>query len=446
MRLFRTELNPLQTFVASFALLAVIGTALLMLPIAAAGRLVPWHDALFTATSALCVTGLAVQDTGTVFTGFGQVVILLLIQVGGVGLMTFSTLVLLILGRRASMNDSYIVEYSYSEQTLRISRLLMIVFLFTLAAETAGALLLYPVFRDQYPAGYAAWSAVFHSVSAFCNAGFSLYSDSLCGYRTSWTVNLVITGLIIIGGIGFPVISEIVRHVQARRMRRSSRLNLHTMIVVGMTATLLLVGTLGFYLTEPQCRDAESNGLLTAFFQSVTTRTAGFNTIDFSRTTGGTNLLTCGLMFIGGSPGSTAGGLKTTTTLVILLLAFTHLRGRSRTELVSRLIPESNAVKAVTLAVLFVALIFTGTMLLLLFGGGPAGGLSFESAMFETISALATVGLSLGITAQLSVAGKLILTALMLLVRLGPLVVARLFIRPEGQGKYRFPEENVMVG
>jgi len=445
-RLFCFTLTPLQAFILSFAAVIVTATPLLMLPWAVRGEPLSFIDALFTATSAMCVTGLVVVDTGSTFTFFGQAVILLLIQVGGIGIMTFSTFILLIIGKRIGIAGSYMVQDSFSDSgTLRISRLIAVIMAFTAAMEILGAVFLFACFRNDPKVASPGWSSVFHAVSAFCNAGFSLYRDSFCRYRDVVSVNIVLCMLIITGGIGFPVVYEILRFIRALARGMHARVNIHTKIVLLVTLFLLAAGTAAIYVSEPQCRESGAP-LLSSFFQSVTARTAGFNTIDFSRASDAMLLVTNALMFIGGSSGSTAGGIKTTTFLVILILVWSHILGKPHSEFAKRTISPTNSVKALSLLVVFIIIVFLATFSILLLHEECRIPRKFSAALFEVISAIGTVGLSAGFTPHLTSAGKAVIIAVMFLGRLGPLAIARVIIKPRRRRPFRFPEENLMIG
>jgi trk system potassium uptake protein TrkH len=439
----------------SFAVAILLGTLLLSLPFAQAGGPLSPLDALFTATSAVCVTGLTVVDTGSRFSPAGQAVVLALIQLGGLGLMTFAVFVGVLLGRRVAFTDRMVIQDSmHHTPKAGLRRLVRYVLVFTLACEAAGALLLWLRFRGQLPSGEAAWQSVFHSVSAFCNAGFCLLPDSLVRYRGDLLVNLSITGLVIVGGLGFLVNMELRDQVLQRlRGRRAPLVTLHTRLALTVTAALLLGGMLVFLALE---WDNVLRGLpveerlLASWFQSVTPRTAGFNTIDYGRASPDTLLVTIFLMFVGASPGSTGGGLKTTTFGLLVALVIARWRGRGRASVFRRTIPHAVMDRALTLTLLAWALVSMAIGLLVL---TETHGLPFAVAeprflalMFEAVSAFGTVGLSTGITSSLSPAGKLVLVALMFAGRVGPLTLV-LAVGPRQQkGRFRYAEENVMVG
>ena len=411
-------------------------------------------DALFTATSAVCVTGLIVVDTATYFTPLGQAFILLLIQLGGLGILTFTTLIILALGRRLSLHQEAIsANTAEVAPDVDFRHLVRNVVRFTFAFEAVGALLLFLAFLPRFPSAEAAWHAIFQSVSAFCNAGFSTFSDSLMGFQGSPVTLTTIMTLIVLGGIGFLTLEEV--HMRWRRPEsRRMRLSLHSRLVLTVTAVLLIGGWFVFGALEwTNTLDGLPNWAraLNALFMSVTPRTAGFNTVDYGATADSTNFLTILLMSIGGSPGSAAGGLKTTTVAVIGLLALARLRGHQVTSVQSRTIPEETVQRAVGLFVVgFVAV--TGGIVIFavvqLEPVGSAGGRGFLAYMFEAVSAFNTVGLSMGVTGELKELGKWMTVVLMYLGRVGPLTFAAAIAldRPTLAGEFRYAYEDVIIG
>lgn len=439
----------------SFALVIAGGTLLLSLPFAHSGEPVSFLDALFTSTSAVCVTGLTVVDIGTRFSPAGQAVVLALIQVGGLGLMTFAVFVGVLLGRKVAFTDRMVIQGSmHHTPKAGVRRLVRHVLAFTLAVEAAGAALLWLRFRGQYAAGEAIWQSVFHSVSAFCNAGFGLLADNLVRYRGDVLVNLVVTGLIVAGGLGFLVNMELWDQARLRlRGIRAPLLTLHARLALTVTAALLLGGTVAFLALEwgNVLRDLPlGERVLAAWFQSVTPRTAGFNTIDYGQVSSDTLFFTIFLMFVGASPGSTGGGIKTTTFGLLMALVVARWRGRGRATVFHRTIPHAVMDRALTLALLAWALVSLAIGLLAAIEtrGVPVGEAKprFLALMFEAVSAFGTVGLSTGITASLSGAGKLVLVALMYVGRVGPLTLVLAVGPRPSRGRFRYAEENVMVG
>jgi trk system potassium uptake protein len=461
------RMTPIQFLLLCFLAAILVGTGLLMLPAAnAPGRATGLIDALFTATSAVCVTGLIVVDTGTHFSGFGQGVILVLIQVGGLGIMTASSFMLLALGQRASMRNLILIREEYSVGGRASGRsLFLAVLVFTLLIEGLGALFLSARFQSAPVTGHhPTWSGVFHAVSAFCNAGFSLHADSFTQYRGDLTVNLVVPFLIIIGGLGFPALFDWLTKIRRSLGGVRVVLSLHARIVFIATGILLVLGTAAFFVLEINSRELEnatlSERLAASWFQSTTTRTAGFNTIDFGRVSEPTLLVTLVMMVIGAAPGSTGGGLKVTTLVVILLVVVGRLRGHERVEVGGRTIPVVVITKALVVAVLGIALILAATLLLLITDGDTLASLIaeqgaearhgvFVTALFEIVSAFGTVGLSMinaGATGALTWGGKLIIIVVMYLGRLGPLALAQMVLAADKPLRYRYPEEYLLVG
>jgi trk system potassium uptake protein TrkH len=454
---FWRGLTAAQLFVGSFAFLILIGTlGLKALPGLYTGAPLGWLDALFTATSAVCVTGLIVVDTATYFTTAGQAWILFLIQVGGLGIITFTTVIILALGRRLSLRHEVLTTGTTDPAPHVDHRALARnIIRFTLLFEAAGAVILYAVWGGSLGWSSAAWHAVFHSVSAFCNAGFSTFSDSLIAFRLSPVTLVTVMALIVVGGLGFLTLEEL--HLRRRSLRSGARfrLSVHSRIVLVATAVLLLGAWVLFTVLEWQVTLADMPVWARPFnslFMSVTARTAGFNTVDYDAASGGSNFITILLMSIGGSPGSAAGGLKTTTFVLIGLLAWSRFRGRDVVSVWGRTVPEETVQRAVGLfAVAFgvVTIAILGYVALEMGAqvhSGPGHG--FLSYMFEAASAFNTVGLSMGVTPQLSDASRWLTIALMFMGRVGPLTFAAAIAlaRPTPAGGFRFAYEDVVVG
>ena len=443
--------TPLRLLGGSFLLLVAVGTVLLKLPFATpADQRIGWVDALFTATSATCVTGLAVRDTGTGFTFGGQLVILGLIQAGGLGIMTFSLFILaLVRGGRVSLAQRALFEQSLAGAIgHHLWPMLRLVLRFTFAAEALGALLLFIRWRGRLGTAEAAWSAVFHAVSAFCNAGFSLWSDNLIGFRGDpWTI-LTISGLIVLGGLGFLTVYDL-----WTSPRLDGRLSVNSKLALVVSGVLIAGGALLVWMLEARRAFAGMGALeqaLAALFQSVTTRTAGFNSVDIGALAPGTLFLMTILMFVGGSPGSCAGGIKTTTLGILVLAAVTRLRGHLNVNVFRRTLPPTIVRDALTVALGAVAGAVAAVFVLLLIES-PGRTVDQERAvfigfLFETVSALGTVGLSTGVTPTLSPAGRLFVSLLMFCGRLGPLTLATAFAAGSRSRDWRYPEEEVMVG
>jgi trk system potassium uptake protein TrkH len=446
-----SDTRPLRLLVSSFAAFIAAGTGLLLLPAATpAGQPIGFLDALFTATSAVCVTGLVVRDTGTGFTPFGQAVILGLIQLGGLGIMTFSLVVLSLLGGRLSLASRSVLTHTLAGagRSDGLRPLLSLVVRFTFVVEVVGALVLFLRWRGTLGASGAAWAATFHSVSAFCNAGFSLWASSLEGYRDDPVVNGAIMGLIVLGGLGFLVVREV-----QRWWRRPSQLSLHTKVTLATTAWLVGAGAAGIWLVERNDALADlsiGSQLLASVFQSVTARTAGFNTVDLAEFTPAGLFVLMLLMFVGGSPGSCAGGIKTTTLGVLTLAAWQRIRGHSSVNAFRRSLGHSTLENAVTITIGGIVVTLAGVFGLLLFQT-PHSSVNelhgeFAGYFFEVVSAVGTVGLSVGKTASLTPMARLLVIVLMFLGRLGPLTVAMALARSSGGTDLQLAEEDVMVG
>ncbi len=445
-------LSPERALILSFLIIILVGTSLLSLPHAVRHESAPFIDALFTATSAVCVTGLIVLDTGSFYSRFGQVVILTLIQVGGLGIMTFSVFFYLLLGRSIGIRDRRIIQDTFSQFPIRnIYVLLKSVFLYTIAIEFVGALLLFIGWIDSFPLITALYFSLFHAISAFCNAGFSLFSNSLVGFQNNILVNISLTSLIILGGIGFIVLKEMVG--VGFRKNTPLRISLHSKVVLTITAALIILGTLFMFLIE---RDGSlltfplGEQILISYFQSVTSRTAGFNTIPMASLSNATLFLLIIFMFIGASPGSCGGGIKTTNLATLLSIAVNRYKGRERAHLFKRTVPHETVSRSISITLSSVLAVTIITVFLLTTQLGDLShtesrGL-FLDYLFETVSAFGTVGLSMGITKNLDTAGKLIIIAMMLLGRLGPLTLAFAMARRVKKGEFQYAEENIIVG
>ena len=453
-------LKPTRLLVMSFIVVIAAGTLLLTFPRATTDHEgADLVDAVFTSTSATCVTGLIVMNTRhddraapelRSFSSFGELVILVLIQIGGLGIMTLSGAVVVLLGRRLTMRSRGLLQNLVDEdsghgmvQTIRS------IVIMTFAVEGVGALLLFLLLGEEVPdAGPRAWVAVFHSVSAFCNAGFSLWSDSLMRLRDSVAVNAVISVLIILGGLGFSVVGATISlggrfGVGAKRTAR--RFPVHAHLVLVTTFGLLLAGTIAWYFLEfGRSLDGMSvpEKLLASFFQSVTLRTAGFNTVDFAEIGRVTVIVSVVFMIIGGSPGGTAGGIKTSTLAVLVLSVRSMVRGHDEVEIRGRTIPRAIIYKSVAIVVIAFSTFLVVLALLLL----TQPELPFEALVFETASALGTVGLSMGITAKLTTVGKLLIVLLMFVGRLGPLTLAVAVGEGAERRRVRYPEARIAVG
>lgn len=452
----QTRLNPLSLPIAFFGAVIAAGTLLLHLDVSTAGSAVSWIDALFTATSATCVTGLAVVDTGNRFSMFGQGAILAMIQLGGLGIMTYTSLIFYLLHRRISLTDRIAVAQGLlHDMSFNLGRFLMGIIAWTLIVEAVAAAALHGLAPERF----SGFSAVFHAVSAFCNAGFSLFPDSLMGFQTDWGINAVFMVLIVSGGIGFSVLMEMAgrfRHRMARpwqKKRQKIPMSWYSRLVLRTTAFLIVGGSVALFLAEyiGYPRDIPgSTELLTALFQSVTCRTAGFNTLDIGRMTNVSLLVMMLLMFVGGAPGSCAGGIKITTFRALGAFVIAHVKGR-RQAVIGRFALDRRTVnKALSLLTFSVLIILAATLVLNITEGGEvphplARGL-FLDILFEVVSAFGTVGLSTGLTPHLTVAGKLIIAAMMFIGRLGPILMVTALASYQTEYRYRWPEESMLVG
>jgi len=463
--------NPTQTLIISFLVLIISGAGLLMLPRASTCENLAFVDALFTATSATCVTGLIVKDTGKDFSLMGQIIILSLIQLGGLGIVVFGAVFALLLGQALSLRESVAMQDLLSARTLgRIGNMIVFIFGGTISIEAIGAVSIFGVW-EKLPGRIATvqqqwFCSIFHSISAFCNAGFSLFSDSLISYNKCWRVYLVICPLIILGGLGFGVLYD-VANIAADRVKgffRSrldkhyrlsievpapKRMQLQTRIVLSASACLIVLGTLAIFLFEHYARQGgpgggHNPGILGALFQSITARTAGFNTVNISKLSASSRFVLMLLMFVGGSPGSTAGGIKTVTLVVVIMTAVAALRKREEVELFRRSVRIAVVGRAITVTLLFVAVLFGATLALSITEN--ANAFTMSQMIFEAGSALGTVGLTTGITPSLTTAGKLIIIAVMLIGRLGPLTLLAALTFNLRPVRYNYPEEAIIVG
>ena len=426
------------------------GAILLCLPVCSTGEPLPFIDALFTATSAVCVTGLTVVDTGRDFTLFGQTVIMILIQLGGLGIMTFASALLISMVPRLSFKDRFVISQTLGgDHQVKAGSLLKAVMLTALTVEFLGAVLLFFKFRPEYPLGQAAFHALFHSVSAFCNAGFSTFAGGLESYRNDLSVILIFSALIVSGGLGFIVIRELLLKVRERQHRFST----HSKLCLIVTAVLLAAGTAAFLSAEYENVFAgmtTAKAVGNAFFQAVTARTAGFNTVPQASLTEVSLLVTMILMFIGACPGSTGGGIKTTTLGVLLLLGYNRFLGRRSVKAFRRSVSADSVNRALTVLLVALVIILVVFVLLMFAEEKPLPHrLShgwFVDSLFEVVSAFGTVGLSLGMTAHLHASGKILIIILMFVGRVGLLTLVFNLARPPQRGEVVYLDEQVMVG
>jgi trk/ktr system potassium uptake protein len=454
-RNFWRRLSPVQLFVGSFGLLIVFGTVgLEILPGLYTGPGLPWLDALFTATSAVCVTGLIVVDTATYFTPFGQAFILLLIQLGGLGMITFASLIILGLGGRLSLRQEALSSVAEVAPHIDFRQLTRNVIRYTFLLEAIGTIVLWLDWGPRVGWVESLWHALFNSVSAFCNAGFSTFSDSLVSFQRDPISLTMIMILIVAGGIGFLTLQELALLRDTRRRIPFRMLSLHSRLAIVITVALILVGWILFTVFEWRRTLADMPvwaRILNGLFMSVTARTAGYNTVDYGQVAQISAFLTVLLMFIGGSPGGTAGGVKTTTFGLVGLLALARLRGREDVGFWHRTVPDETIHRAVGLFVAAFSIVTAGIFLFTAVGLPPQAEFAregdFLARMFEVTSAFGTVGLSTGITANLTSAGRWITVLLMFLGRIGPLAFAAAITLPDrAAGRFRYAKEDVIVG
>jgi len=445
-------LAPGQALLLYYLGAILIGGLLLSLPLASTARPLSFLDALFTATSAQCVTGLVVVDTGSRLSWFGQLVVLILIQTGGLGITTFSVYLLSYIGGGMSLRGRQQIEQTLLPQPYAsLHELIGKIFLLTIVIEGIGAALLAIRLVPRLGWGEGLWSALFHSVSAFCNAGFSLFSDSVIGFRADPLINLTLMGLITAGGLGFLVLQELLG--LTRRHRKRHKMSLHTRMVLITSASLTFGGAALLALLEwpgELQHLSAGEGFWMVLFQSVTARTAGFNSIDLNLLEVPSLALIMFLMFVGASPGSCGGGIKTTSFALIFAILHSRLKGEKHTNVFRRTIPDELATRALTLVLLSILVCAAAIFVLLTVQVHGLPVAESRNALldyaFECVSAFATVGLSLGVTAKLAPLGKGLIIALMFLGRVGVLTLAFAFIRRSKGRQVRYAEEQVMIG
>ncbi len=440
-----------RTICLGFLAVITVGAILLMMPFSTTTG--TWNDpivALFTSTSAVCVTGLAVEDTGTYFSFWGQFFVVALVQIGGLGYMTATTFLLLLLGVKFGLKDKVAIQQALDRSGMHDSaQLIRSIIATTLFFELTGIFLLLLVFVPNYGFKQGLWLAIFHSINSWNNAGFSLFKDNFIGYQSSVLLNFVVTGLIIFGGIGYQVILEMYLWGRDRLQQKPERIifSLDFKVATSTTLILLIAGTVAFFFIE--VRNPETFGslelkdkLLVSWFQSVTPRTAGFNTIDIGKMTTAGLFLTIALMFIGASPGGTGGSIKTTTLRVLTSCTKAILQGKEEVLLYERKVPVSLILKAVGVLVGSVATVMLSTILIAL----TDPELDFIQILFEVVSAFATVGLSTGITASVSAPAKLVLITTMYVGRVGVLLLMSALLGDPRPSSIHYPEENLLVG
>ncbi|MCC5651345.1 TrkH family potassium uptake protein [Nostoc sp. XA013] len=441
-----------RTICLGFLAVIAVGTILLMMPFSTSNG--TWNNlivALFTSTSAVCVTGLSVVDPGTYFSFWGQLFIALLVQIGGLGYMTTTTFLILLIGHRFDMRQKIAIQQALDRPGMSGSaQVIRSIIATTLIFEITGIFLLLPAFVPEYGWSKGLWLAIFHSINSWNNAGFSLFKDNLIGYQSSFLVVFTVTILIIFGGIGYQVILEMYFWLRDRILKNSIRMQIFSLdfkVATSTTLILLFLGLVAFFCIE--IRNPETFGslnlrdqILVAWFQSVTPRTAGFNTIDIGKMTTAGLFITIALMFLGASPGGTGGGMKTTTLRVLTSCTKAILQGKEEVLLYDRKIAISLILKAVGVLVGSVAAVILATILISL--TDPT--LDFIKILFEVVSAFATVGLSTGITASISTTAKLILIVTMYVGRVGILLLMSAILGDPRPTRIHYPEENLLVG
>ena len=443
----KNKLNGVQILVLGFLALIFIGGIILTLPISSkSGEATNFLDALFTSTSAVCVTGLVTIDTGTYWSVFGQTVIILLIEIGGLGFMSFTVFFAILLGKKITLRERLVMQEAMNTFSIQgLVKMVKYVIGFTFAVQFFGALLMSTQFIPQFGIIKGIFYSLFHSISAFCNAGFDLFGNfsSLTGYYDNPVIILTISAIIIIGGLGFTVWLEIYNY----NYKGIRKLSVHSKIVILITAILVIGGTIFMFLLEFKNPETIANmsfkdKAVNSFFAAVTPRTAGFNSISTDGMTTAGKFLTIILMFIGGSPGSTAGGFKTATFGLVVLAVISVIRGREDTEAFGRRFPKELVYKAFALLIIAVGLVITVTMVLSITEPGE----SFIDLLYEATSAFATVGLTTGVTQRLSLAGKVIIMLTMYCGRVGPLTVALALARRKKKTGYKYPEGKILIG
>ncbi len=443
----KKALKPAQVMVLSFAGLIFIGTFILMLPVSSQARVItPFINAIFTATSAVCVTGLVVVDTGTYWSVFGKTVIMILIQIGGLGFMTMTTTIAILLGKKIGLKNRLVMQEALGQFSIAgVIRLTKYVIIATFSIEFIGAILLSTRFIPMFGWKNGIYFSIFHAISAFCNAGFDLMGNyqGLVAFATDPIVSLTIMILIVLGGIGFIVLAEM------STFKTYQKLSLHTKIVLVTTGALIISGFFLIFTLEYNNPNTIGNftlgeKIVASLFHSITPRTAGFNTLDLNALKMPTRFVTMILMFIGGSPGSTAGGLKTTTFAIMLLSIVGLFKGSEEISFGNRRISKEAVTRS--LGIVFISTIWIVTMSFMLTVFEP--NRSLEAIVFESLSAFGTVGLSLGITPSLSIMGKVILAIMMFFGRIGPLTIVFALsnrVSSSRRDLLRYPEGKIMV-
>lgn len=446
--------HPAAIVLGSFLIVIAAGTVLLKLPVCTVDGAISWINALFTATSAVCVTGLVVVDTGGYFTGIGQGIILVLIQIGGLGVMTISVALFRWIGRSVSFRNRMVMQDLLAHTPREdIFALVKNTVLFTIVAEAAGAMLLTLHWSREMPLARSAWNGVFHSVSAFCNAGFALFSDSMMQYSGNLLLNFTMAALIVAGGIGFPVIYDLQSRF-SRQTKKRVRLSIQTRTVIVTSLILIMAGAVMFGFLERQALSEFPSVLhcvLTPVFQSITCRTAGFNTVDIAALQDATLAMMIFLMFFGASPGSCGGGVKTTTLALLGAFTISRIRREKRVNMFKKSIPPETVMRSVALVLIAITLI--SIVLFMLLVGDSATGHEltgqrepFLAYLFESVSAFGTVGLSMGITPFLNTWDKAWIIFMMIVGRVGVLTFSYIIVGTGAARGVEYSEESMMIG
>ncbi len=440
--------TPVQILAIGFAIVILIGAILLSLPIASqSGKITPFIDCIFTSTSAVCVTGLVTVDTGTHWSYFGKTVIMSLIEIGGLGFMSVATLVFMLLGKRITLKDRLVMQEAMNVNSLQgLVKMAKYVLIFTVSVQLIGATLLSTQFIPQFGLIEGIYYSIFHSISAFCNAGFDLMGNftSITAYADNAVIMITISLLVIIGGLGFYV------WVDVYNCKGTKRLSLHSRVIIYVTLALIVGGAVLMYIFEmrnPYTLQGMSikGKVLSSFFASITPRTAGFNAIPIDKMTIAGKFLTIVFMFIGGSPGSTAGGIKTATAVVIFMTIVSVVRGREDTEIFKKRISKEFVYRSLAIVVIALTLVISVTIILSI---TEKPNIPFEYFLFEATSAFATVGLSLGLTTELTFVGKIIIGITMYAGRVGPLTIILALAKSKSgkSGTIKYPEDKILIG
>lgn len=454
------NMSPPKIIGLGFLIVIIIGTIFLAMPVSSEkGEFTNFVDALFTATSATCITGLATVVTAEHWSLFGQIVILLLIQVGGLGFMAFVTMAFVVIGKKITLKDRILMRESYNTDNLKGAvKFIKYICKFTFGIEAVGAVLLSIKFCLQFGPAKGIYYGIFHSISAFCNAGFDLFGNSsLINYSGDYILIVVIMLLIITGGVGFPVFMDLyimMKNILLKKFRFKTGLNnlrLHSKIVLLTTAFLIIFGTVFFVVSE--YGNGETIGSMTFFrklvsgmFQSVTLRTAGFASIDQGGLTDGSKIMSILLMFVGGSPASTAGGAKTVTVAVVVISVITLIKGKEQVDIFKRNITLYTIRKALAIIITMMFMIFTSAIILSVTEQNSEFTHDSLDIFYEVVSAICTVGTSTGITPYLSDTGKIVIIICMYMGRIGPVTMAMIFTSNSGKTSVRYPEGKIIVG